>query len=189
MNAKLFLCLTLSLAFSASTPAGVAMPFHPYRKVGDKYFNLQPIYEWSKVMQIPRNKLTEAQLKSRRPMLEWIGEDSSLSFGSGFVIYKVEEVRNQGLVVTRESHGPTGSTGYKIFLLLNYPFKDQVAVQERIRFLALKTGVREVGSYGTIEVFDYGVPFNPWELARERAATNAPAVRTNLPTARPLPTR
>ena len=173
--------LTLGLFVSVAVNAGPtdSMPYHPYRKVGDKYFNLQPIYDWSRVLQLPGNKVTEKQRTTPRPMAEWIGEISNLTLPID-VNYKVEDVRKEGLVITAESHAyKIGTHGYRTFLLLNYPFKDQVAVRQSIRFLALKTGVRQVGSYGTIEVFDYGVPYNPLELARERAKTNAPAARTN----------
>lgn len=178
----LLLALVLSVSVAVNAGPSDSMPYHPYRKVGDKYFNLQPIYDWLEVLQLPGNKVTEKQRTTPRPMPEWIGEISSLTLPID-VNYKVEEVRKEGIVIAAESHAyKIGTRSYRTFLLLNYQFKDQIAVGQSVRFLALKTGVREVGSYGTIEVFDYGVPYNPWELARESAKTNTPAVKTNAPT-------
>lgn len=159
-------CLTIAIAGPYDAP------YHPYRKVGDRYYSLQPIYEWQKLLSIPGNKLTPKQRASSRPMQEWIGERRDLETPID-VTYRVASVAAEGLIITAESHGyRSGTLAYRTLLLLNYPLQKKVADGQAINFLALKTGVREVAGWGTLEVYDYGIPYDPQALAAEKARTN-----------------
>lgn len=168
------------------------VPFQPYRKVGDRYYDLNPIYEWSKVLTTPINKLSARQRESKRPMPEWIGMPAWINSSS--VSYEVFQVTDGGLLVRGVSYDTSYSRDYgSVFFLTNYPWVASVSEGKTIKFLALKTGVHKyrdtAGAPRTIDRYDYGTPYNPAALAAERAKTNSPSTAekqsnsvTNAPT-------
>ncbi len=124
-----------------------ALPYHPYRKVGERYYSLLPIYTWERLRQNPSKNLTQQQREEldKRPMPEWIGfraiRNSSV---------RVARVLKDALVIERRVT-TLGISGRfcSTLVLKNYP--EQTKVVD--------------------ELYDYGIPYDPFEKQR----TNAPA--------------
>ncbi len=154
------------------------MPYHRYRKVDTNYYDLQPIYEWLKILNKPGNQVTDAERNSVRPMPEWKAP-ASRAYDYHFITsFYVTEILNEGIIVeprgTSDAGGSHTTYGTRFFLV-NYPYKDQLHDNQRIDFLALKTGLYRYEGQ-TLERYDYGIPFDPKTVAAEVAAERA---RTN----------
>jgi hypothetical protein len=141
------------------------VPFHPYRKASDKYYSLQPIYDW---MKLPKSN------ESTRPMLEWVGVPEHRAYG---LLYKVTQVLPDGLLVVSSGEYLVGIesssfssrvSSHEPIFLKNYPFKKLCVDGQKIRFLAIKSGnYKYTGTDGgshTVELYDYGVPYDPKAL-------------------------
>lgn len=157
------------------------MPYHRFRKVGDKYFDLQPVYEWIKIGSVPQRELTPEMKSKPRPMPDWVGGFSSFEFGSFDKVYQV--LSNGLLIEGRSINTYTGQQSEgAVFFLTNYPYASQVADGQQIQFLALRVGTFQytdsAGAVRTVPMFDYGVPYDPWKLLKEKrdaaALTNGP---------------
>lgn len=168
----LALLVLLATAEGADPDPTKTMPHHPYRKVGDRYYDLRPIYDWlrleNKAGHIPIGQLKPEDTQiGRRPMPEWIGANDYWSENKS---YRVQMVLRGGLIVEQNSRNTT-EYGNPIFLT-NYPHKKEVTDRQGIKFLALRTGVYHHRTE-TIPFYDYGIPYDPAKLLAERNRTNA----------------
>jgi hypothetical protein len=160
MNIAMKRPMLLLLLTALVLPCVAEQPVHPFRKVGDRYYDLRPIYKWLALTKVPMNKLTPKELASPRPMTEWVGAATSLNT-SFSTRYRVQQVLEDGLLVT-VTHSTTGlGSSTESMFLTNFPGASNVHDGQMIEFLALKTGLYKHGSQ-TIELFDYGTPYNPF---------------------------
>jgi hypothetical protein len=170
------LCLLL-LNFPSVCPAAEdyhGLPFHPYRKVADRYYDLRPLYTWL-------NRPSDQLDPRAQPLKDWIGLPIDRESAT---TYKVTDVLPEGLLI-EESWNAAGTVGEAHvggdaqFFLINYPDKSRVTDHQRIRFLALRVGTFQyrdpMGGTHTVPKYDYGIPYNPAALAAEHARTNQPA--------------
>ncbi len=167
--------LLLLLTVCTATAAG--LPYHPYRKVADRYYSLVPIYTWASQKQVPEKRLTPQQRYQirKRPMPEWIGyRDSTpnpkLIGMPSYTDYKVVRVLNDGLLIERratitEHTQSEDYSSYSKLVLKNFPDQKSMVDGQQIEFLALKIGTYKLGTE-TLEVYDYGIPYNPVEKQR-----------------------
>jgi hypothetical protein len=135
---------------SAKVPPSVKV-FMPFRKSGDTYYDLRPIYQWYNLGVIAVNSPQQLGAQQKqfvrgpRPMPEWKGFDSA----------EVFQVLTDGLLVEQAS---------QIIFLRNFPSKD-IVDGKRISFLARRDGVYRYantsGAISTIEQYDHGIPFDP----------------------------
>ena len=151
--------------------------YHPYRKVGDRYHSLLPLYEWMKLRYKPANELTQADYSSQQPMTDWVGCGSLSSYGR--TSYKVVEVVKEGLLIEAESVSKLTSSS-KVIFLKNYPYMAQVVDGDRIEFVAMKCGTYQytttTGARATVEALDYGTPYDPFKLPKQATTnTNSPS--------------
>jgi hypothetical protein len=167
------------------------MPYHPYRKVEDRYYSVQPIYDWMQYRKWIRNRpsgemkrLIESGTTQIRPMPDWIGAPMYLSEGEFGA--KIVQVLPDGLLMT------FGGNANRMFFLTNYPFHSQVVDGQHIDFLAIKTGIYRYAGVGdvphSVEMYDYGIPYDPRALATNQPPFVNKSVnssgRTNLPSKR-----
>jgi len=144
------------------------LPYHPYRKVADRYYGLQPIYNW-----------INAGRKGPCPMPAWISwyTDDPHSTRS----YRAISVLADGILVEPKMYAPYGGGREgSPFFLKNYPNKNRITDGASFQFIALKTGTYQYedsgGSVHTVELYDYGIPYDPAKLAAERQRTNSAAL-------------
>ena len=173
------LALQFALLLTAANACAQEMPYHPYRKVQDRYYDLRPIYSWY-----------STGCHGQNPMPEWF---CTFKWGStGWVEdYRVIQVASGGLFIQTKSQyfGPSeearGTTEYRTPLFLtNYPYADRITEGKPIVFIAMRAGVYRYadtqGASHAIELFDYGIPYSPWELKAGHAPTNSPVIVTNV---------
>jgi hypothetical protein len=142
---------------------------HPYRKVGDKIYDLRPLYSWlDSVKQRHVSSEEAGRLAINRPMRDWFGLTEPFD-GVWVVEYRVAQVLHDGLLV--QSHRYTPYKGTVIddpFVLTNYPGYTSLTDNQKIRFLALRVGSYQysdtMGAIRTVPLYDYGIPVNPQEL-------------------------
>ncbi|TXH09648.1 MAG: hypothetical protein E6R03_16520 [Hyphomicrobiaceae bacterium] len=181
------LLLSCVAAFAAEIPKPAdvgGVPFHPYRKVGDNYYNLMPLYEWAKVFTTPPNRITAKQASAPRPMTDWVGVPQRYGLAID-VSYRVRQVLDDGLLVEAEARAyKIGTSSSRFILLKNYPWAGSVTDGQLIEFLALKVGVYDyvtvAGAKSVVDMYDYGTPYHPAILAAQKAATNS-VEKTNAP--------
>lgn len=135
------------------------VPYHPYRKVGDKYYGLQPIYNWIKLAPRERDKKV-------RPMPAWKGGPSENS--SILAWYRVKQIVPEGIIVEQAFvyFANLDPVDYgSPFLLQNFPDKASLVDKQEISFLALPVGTFTYTGVDhadhTIPKYDYGIPYNP----------------------------
>ncbi len=160
------------------------LQYHPYRKVGGLYYDLNPLYTWIRSWEAARDKRSLSPRS--RPMQEWIG---AVQFdGTSTTKYIVDEVWDNGLLVHRRDFTSI-STDRDPFFLANFPGFQNLVDGQEIRFLALQNGNFSYddtnGGKHTVPFYDYGIPYDPRALlaAKKAASTNAPPVKpqTNSP--------
>jgi hypothetical protein len=162
-----------SAAQAPRTQASVnGMPYHPFRKVGDRYYNLQPLYQdGEKVVRDP-----EAGRLIGQGWLIAAEEGPAEPFGIPYGDlwrgpYTVIQVTSEGLLVERTDKRSQPVLRY-VYFLSNYPFASSAVAGQRIRFIALRRGVRRYTDIqqGTreIQVYDYGIPCAPSQLQQDR---------------------
>ncbi|HEY5910604.1 MAG TPA: hypothetical protein VJA21_08380 [Verrucomicrobiae bacterium] len=161
----------LLILFLMACSATAALPYHPYRKVGDRYYNLLPLYSWEKLLHIPRNKLTPQQGEQRknRPMPEWIGYEIN---SEGIAGYRVSRVLDDGVLVEStwtSLHSDVRSSS--LIVLKNYPGEKKLVDGQRMDFFAMRVGIYRLGTK-TYELYDYGIPYDPEQLKRAMQQTN-----------------
>jgi hypothetical protein len=177
---KTLMAIALVLFVSLNILFCQTLPYHPYRKVGSRYYNLQPLYDW-----ITEIKQIQADTRGRFtiptfppcPMPGWYG----ITEGDiGATVFEVENVFDDGIMVRENRIGYSGDETYgQEFFLKNYPY--QVVDGQRIRFLALRNGAHD-----GVPVYDYGVPYDPWKLlAESKAKTNNIQAGGNVSTNKP----
>jgi len=161
----LFLILMASISFAQN------LPFDPYRKVGNGYYDLRPLYSWigsvrSREQSRQPIPLGEAR---NRPMQEWFS--SEMPFESILVQYKVDQVLDDGLLIHEARfNGYSGTTVEdKPFFLTNYPSFKNLTDNQKIKFLALRAGSYKFtdtqGAMRTIPLYDYGIPVSAQEIS------------------------
>jgi len=153
-------------------------PYHPCRQVDNKYYSLQPIYDW---MELPHSDRTV------RPMQEWIGEPAYRMYN---LLFRVEQVLPDGLLLSSSGEYLRGIEradfdSHNPIFLKNYPYKNLLVDGQIIRLLAIKIGNHQYtatdGAVRTVALYDYGVPCDspppPPPLTPEQiAAAKAKAV-------------
>ena len=179
---KLFISISMLVALSCEAQT---LPFHPYRKAGDTYYDLRPLYAWVSKRTGPR------------PMTGWIGPGTIFVDRYGLGREKLEKapvfdphfivisVSSDGLLleVDRMANGsgsmPDGSP--RLIFLKNYPGWTEFTDGESIKFIALAVGNYQYhssnNSLRTVPLYDYGTPYDPNKLLAERNRTNAPATK------------
>ena len=191
MKAKIVIALA-TLSWVASSSYAQTLPFHPYRKVGDKYYDLNPLYSWIKSVKQREKQRQEIPVEEvrNRPMKEWFGV---VEPSEGVLVrYKVSQVLDDGLLIQeRRTTSYGGTIDGDAFFLRNYPGYKNLTDNQDIRFLALRTGSYKytdtLGATRTVPCYDYGVPYDPWAAqaaAKSRRSTNSPA-STNPPISKP----
>lgn len=166
--------LALSVSFAQAPKNLNILPYHPYRKIAngpsgaDRYYNLLPIYNW-----------INAGRKGPCPMpawISWYNADDPHTISS----YHAISVLAEGVLVQPKTYSPYGGHETRPFFLKNYPNKDRLADGASFQFIALKTGTYQYndagGSLHTVDLYDYGIPYDPAQLAAERQRTNSPAL-------------
>lgn len=139
------------------------MPFHPYRKVESKYYDLRKLYDWLKVKHAAR----DGDRVELRPMRDWIGGSGAEAGGWLGYWFTVAAIVPEGVIVEENTWSRNGTTIKDPILLKNYPLKSAMVDGDKIEFLAIRSGNYE-WSNRTIAAYDYGIPYNPW------AQTNSP---------------
>lgn len=189
-NAKLQWPVRLGLSLIVCTlfifPAGAAdyggVPFYPYRKVGDRYYDLTPIYNWLALQTQPQSKLTQEQRTAPQPMPQWFASAGAYD-PDRYKSYNVLTVFPGKGILVQETWGFTrrgegGGSGNEFFLV-NHPAQATLTDQTQVVFLALQVGTfqyRDVrGGLRTVPKYDYGIPYDPRKLAAERTRTNSAA--------------
>ena len=168
--------LALSVLSGLYCPAGEPEPHHPYRKVGDKYYNLQPLYDWNKfwnLSDLQRSKLSPKELDRKRPMTAWIGTHGD--YIGIATCYRVAGVFSDGLLIDQAQFSTHNSNPFEYgnpFFLTNYPAFKQMSDRKPIEFFALRTGTYQytdaIGAHHTVDLYDYGTPYDPFKLAAQR---------------------
>lgn len=152
---KILICAVLLAFANVAFSQTLQRAYHPYRKSGDRYYSLQPLYDWIRTRNGPR------------PMTEWIGvaTDEDVSDDE----YKVlQRLPGKGLLITPRhwSLAIHGMESRDPIFLINYPWEDQVVDGEKIEFLALRIGSHQYksiqGALTTVAKYDYGIPYNPF---------------------------
>ena len=158
------------------------LPYHPYRKVGSKYYNLSKIYEWV----AKKNKYVEGL--GPPPLSAWRG--ASVAEYPIYTSWVVDQVVDDGLIIheQRLNAASMDTTDDNPFFLTNYPSANSVAENQKIRFLALRNGVYRytdtAGASRTIECWDYGTPITASQFIEatsprpQTRGTNAPPNRS-----------
>jgi hypothetical protein len=162
----LFVLFSLCVMGQTRNNLASDQPYHPFRKVGTNYFNLQPLYQWAKLGNIPSKDLKQNHIEAmqNRPMLAWIGYPDEFNSNIS-TTYEVDSVHPDGLIVRSITRlWKLGTEGSKRFFLVNYPFKDSVSDGQQIRFYAIKTGLKKMKNGETLDMYDYGVPYDPFAL-------------------------
>jgi hypothetical protein len=129
------------------------MPQHPFRKVGDAYYDLRPLYAWLKPL--PKYLSQEGKEKGPKPMPDWVVVGP---------LHRVISVSEKGLVLQSQVWN-----GYyhalqdtEPIFLANYPFAGEVVDSQRISFIAKRAGTIQYetagGAIKTVKAFDYGLP-------------------------------
>jgi len=110
--------------------------------------------------------------------------------------YYIVQVLSDGLLVEgRAQNTYNWNSPEKIgdpFCLVHHPSQTNFVDGQEIHFLALKVGNYQytdvLGSAHTVPKYDYGIPFDPQQvaaaIAAERRRTNQSSIRTNAPNAR-----
>lgn len=172
------LAMSLLVVFVATLAQG-ALLNHPYRQIvlpdgtdSVRYANLGPIYAW---LQKP---------EGTQPMADW-----SVCVNKTLEEFTVLEVLPDGLMVEQQYHKwnaylGTMQTARGIIFLANYPGAVNCVDGQKIDFIALLNGVHRYtdrdGKTHSLPRYDYGVPYDPFQLAR--SVTNLPAgFETNVP--------
>lgn len=191
MKARIIVAV-LVLSCVALSAFGQVLPFHPYRKVGDKYYDLNPLYSWiTSIKQKEKARQQIAPEEARnRPMKAWFGVVEP--YEGVLIQYKVAQVLDDGLLVQESRFTSYGGTVVDDpFFLRNYPGYKNLTDNQKIRFLALRSGSYKYtdtqGATRTVPCYDYGVPYNPWALQgslRAKHSTNSLAP-TNRPSTKP----
>jgi hypothetical protein len=170
---KLFISVVWLCAISLSAQTS-SMPYHPFRRVDGKVYDLRARYQWEANWSQYDSKYDADQAK---PYKSWMGDE--------WTTWKVLQVVDDGLLIegeykTLDLDGPpfyvTKHT--EPFMLVNYPDQKTVVDNQVIHFLALKTGTYSYTSVGggtkTITKCDYGIPFTPQPaLPAEKTGTNS----------------
>lgn len=186
MKIRLIFPVLCFLSFAApSVFAQTVLPYHPYRKVGDRYYDLRPLYSWINAA----SHVTVAQryMTVPNPMKDWFGVDRGDPI---FVHYSVIQVAEDGLLVREERSSLYNDRVVygDSFFLKNYPDFKKLTDHQEIRFLALRAGsyryTNTLGSVKTVPCYDYGVPYDPWALQKAKQTTNFMA-STNPPSKKP----
>lgn len=145
------------------------LPYDPYRKVGSKYYSIQPVYNWINACNAARMQHYPVDQWPRNPMPAWFG--FTIAVGGISTHYRVFEVIPDGILVNEERVDISGNAvDDPPFLLKDYPYS--VADNQEIHFLALRTGTYQYtdvrGATRTAIMYDYGVPYDPWKLQAEK---------------------
>lgn len=167
--ARIFAILLLSSAcgLCQTNKTLLGLPVHPYRKVADKYYSVQPLYDWVARMQSKSQRREEITYADRlsRPLTNWF---CTYAPYEGVVLrYKVEQVLDEGLLVREARFVPgTGGEGESDpFLLRNYPNASNAIDGQTIYFIAMESGhfkyTDTLGGIRTVPCFDYGTPCDP----------------------------
>ncbi len=150
------------------------LPYHPFRKVRDSYYDLRPLYSWiesAKALGAKHEEFPSQHLRPR-PMKEWYGVTEP--YEGILVHYEVFQVLDDGLLVRETRFNPASGDTVEgnLFFLRNYPGFKSLTDDQKIRFLALRTGVYKYtdtsGAVRTIPLYDYGIPYDPWALAKQQ---------------------
>lgn len=156
MKSSFFLlAFALPLLASQSIHDGylLSMRVDRYRKLGERYCDLQSLFTWINYEPARRDR-------TPNPMPEWQPMQ-----------VKVSQVISDGLLVRRWI--PGFDLGQPL-LLRNHPAQSSVVDGKYLSFLAVKLPDRfqykdVLGSVQTVEQWDYGIPFDPQQRAREVA--------------------
>ena len=187
-------CFLLLLAFSSGGVSLGQLPYHPCRKVGDKYYNLAPIYAW--VGQARANLEAGGRgvgLSNPDLLLNgWSGVRSPMP-GERYVIsYQVAQVLDNGIVL--QERKSNSISGYEDlgdpFFVTNYPGFAKLVDKQIVGLLALRTGIYYYtdtqGAARSIPLYDYGVPcellpkvpLTPEQIAAQAAMAKVNAERS-----------
>jgi hypothetical protein len=165
-NWKLRIILGVLVSLAAiSLPAQdiVKMQYLPHRMIGGKYYDITPIYSWiDETANILKQRQQGARLNFTNPdeflANGWCGVQAPIE---GYLpIYQVFSIMDGGLLVQqRTKNGFTGE--YELgdpFFLTNYPGFKNLTDNQKIQFLALRTGSYQYtatdGSVRTIPYYD-----------------------------------
>jgi hypothetical protein len=133
----------------------LSLPYHPYRKVGDQYYDLHGLYE----------QLAHKRVPGTFP--EWF-----TACEGPWNHYTVMQITSDGLLVEHRrtilnltGNGAGNREESLIYFLANYPFASSVVDGHSIAFIARRAGRHRYtdvqGATRTIEAFDYGIPCDP----------------------------
>ena len=173
-----------------SQPYLNGMLYHPFRKVGDRYYNLQRIYQgWLAGPNLSTEERIDfearmsegwfigCEIQEQRPAEHHIGDMNppfERAFRSPFVI---RQITSEGLLVESTVTSPLlpGARARQraklVCFLIHYPLADSAAVGQPIKFIAKRAGARRYtdSEEGTrnIQVYDYGTPCAPSELQQD----------------------
>lgn len=149
----------LLLLALADLHAAVA-PYHPYRIIGTNHYDLTPLYRWH----------TNHALYKTAPMEDWIHAAN----GDYFIVKQVWE---PGLLYVDFSRWDSSGQRQNFpIVITNYPGWSKVKDGDRLDLFAFEIGRyqwREFsGSTHTVPLYDYGIPYDPWQLNTQHALTN-----------------
>lgn len=148
------------------------IPYHPYRKVGDKYICLQSLYD-------------ELIGKGQSPLKSWM-----VCISSAVTDYTIIQILPDGVLLERKDSRYNNFTGVintweSTIFLQNFPDQSNLVDGKKVSFIALPSGNYQYtdtqGAVHTVARYDYGIPYDPWQLAAERARTNSLSGSTNPP--------
>jgi hypothetical protein len=142
-----------------------------YRKLGDRYLDLQPLFTWM-------NYPPERRSKTGNPMPAW-----------RTLAVKVSQVLPEGLLVHRYG-GSDGGTAANAIFLRNFPGQQKMVDGKYISALAVQLPEpfrykNVLGSVETVEQYDYGIPFDPQERVKQVAAEKANGLPAPAPEKKP----
>jgi|ERR1044071_956129 hypothetical protein len=168
---RVFLFLiTLLSASAAEIPTSLSeMPQHSFRKVEGTYYDLRPLYKWLKT---PDAKDRHRQFPTSNPMPDWLIAEK---------FWFVRQTLDGGGLLLH-SFWYDHDTGQRydsreLTFLSHYPYAKEVSDGQQIVFIAKSNGTFRyqdvAGAIHTVRAYDYGIPYDPNQLAAERSRTNA----------------
>lgn len=131
------------------------IPFHPCRKIGDKSYDLSPLYSWMKER--------KENSGTGNPMPDWVGWYVENSPGV-VCQFEVMSVKTNGLLIHKSTATLHSKGYYAPVFLANFPGYQSLTNNQKIQFLAKQTGTFPYSDnhWGSIDIpyLDYGVVCN-----------------------------
>lgn len=160
-----------TLCLSAVSIPAADLPYHPFRKVDKIYYDLRPLYSFiSKADK--RYGPPPGEKIPARPLPAWLGVQNEGSTNHNYVVLHIFA---DGLLL-QDQHTVNTAPGYTFYaepiFLINYPYQDTAIDGQPVHFLALRGSLHKYqdvyGATHTVAQYDYGIPYDPAQLAAQR---------------------